>query len=141
MITDNYLLFSDAQSVEGAAGTIASTNVLELNAQEADDGLYADFIIDTSVTSTGAATLAVQIKTSDTISSGALSGTIVTLAQTDAYAKADLTAGSSTIPPIRLPRGLLRYVQVYYVIGGATIAAGAISARLVNRPQTNMGVG
>jgi hypothetical protein len=77
----------------------------------------------------------VQLRTSDTISSGALSGTVTILVDTGAIAIASLTGGilfpSSKIPTIIPIKGCKRYVDVLVTtVGPSTSEVGTITALL-----------
>ena len=127
-LTDALLQLSSAQAV---TATAVSTNVIDLGvARDLGHGsdLYANFSVNTSVTSGGSYTVTFQVVTDD--NSSMSSPTVIS--QSAAVPQADLTAGraiiSIAIPPSALtanPKGE-RYLAAQYTCSGA-LTAGAFS--------------
>lgn len=149
MIIDNRFIFSDAQSVAAAAGTLVSTNVYDnVSAAPAVAGPHGTVRSDplrglknmellvqllTTVTSGGAATLQFRLVQAD---DAALTTNVTVLQETPALALATLVAGYR--PRLRLPAmGLTqRYMGLLYLIGTATTTAGTVHASLVPAVDT-----
>ncbi len=128
MLIDQQNQFSAAQAVT-ATGSTASTNVVDLGVARDIGGAVTDQLmllceVVTPFTSGGSATLQVQVQTSPDNSAWS------TLAQSDAIAVASLVQGYKFLPN-GLPGGTSRYLRLNYVVGTATMTAGAITAGLV----------
>jgi len=155
MILDGFLQFSSAQTIAAVASTIVSTNIIDLGVGLAgnpqipsfaagggarDIGIGDDpamkFLVQISatVTSGGAATLAVALQGAIDNGSGAPAA-FSTWWSSPVYALATLVAGARLfdMDMPRPPDGIAipRYLQLAYTIGAATTTAGAISAFLV----------
>jgi hypothetical protein len=133
MYLDRQNLFSSAQAI--TTGSTASTDIIDLGSSRdigAGEPLEVIVAIDTTFTSGGAGTLDVKLQT-DT-SSGF--GSAVTLASTGATALASLTAGAA-IARWKVPRGVLRYLRLQYVVATADMTAGTITAGIgIGRQDT-----
>lgn len=150
MILDSLLQFDNAVSLAIAAGTQASTNVIDLHmagipvlasGQGARDIGIGDnpalemlCIVTTTFTSAGAGTLSVALQGATDNGSGA-PGSYSTWWTSPAYALATLNAGSQlfnmTVP--RPPDGLAipRFLRLLYTVGAATMTAGNVSSYIV----------
>lgn len=125
MILDAQNTFSDAQAVTASA---ASTNIIDTAASRdigAGEPMELIVICTETVTASGSATVTVQLRT-DTASN---MGSAQVVAQTDAIGKASLTAGTEVFR-IKLPRGLKRYIDLYYSVGTGPLTAGKFTAAL-----------
>lgn len=125
MILDAQNTFSDAQAVTASA---ASTNIIDTAASRdigAGEPMELIVICTETVTAAGAATVQFQLRT-DTASN---MGTAEVIAETPAIGKASLTAGTEVFR-IKLPRGLKRYIDLYYSVGTGPLTAGKFTAAL-----------
>lgn len=155
MILDALLQFDNAASVAIAAGTQASTNVIDFglgtsanpaipsNANGGgardmgigdDPALKLLVQVSTTFTSGGAGTLSVAIQGAPDNGSGA-PGSYTTWWTSPTYALATLVAGARLLDMDfpRPPAGVAvpRFVRLLYTVAGATMTAGAVSAYLV----------
>ncbi len=150
MILDALLQFDNAASLAIAAGTQASTNVIDFggpaipslaNLQGARDmGIGDDpalkmlVLVTTTFTSGGAGTLSVALQGATDNGSGA-PATFNTWWTSPAFALATLNAGSRLFDMDfpRPPDGIAipRFVRLLYTVGVATMTAGNISAFIV----------
>lgn len=150
MMNDIQTLMSDSQSIAAGAGTVVSTNAIDLGAagtpaagyqargtaphdigRSGAKGVQLEVQIDETVTSGGAATVDFQLIMSD---NSDLSAPTV-LQTTGAIAKATLVAGYK--PRLALPVGISkRYLGIQYVIAVAATTAGKVTAGLVADRQT-----
>lgn len=155
MILDALLQFDNAASVAIAAGTQASTNVIDFglgtsanpaipsNANGGgardmgigdDPALKLLVQVSTTFTSGGAGTLSVAIQGAPDNGSGA-PGSYTTWWTSPTYALATLVAGARLLNMDfpRPPAGVAvpRFVRLLYTVAGATMTAGAVSAYLV----------
>ena len=155
MILDALLQFDNAASVAIAAGTQASTNVIDFglgtsanpaipsNANGGgardmgigdDPALKLLVKVSTTFTSGGAGTLSVAIQGAPDNGSGA-PGSYTTWWTSPTYALATLVAGARLLNMDfpRPPAGVAvpRFVRLLYTVGTATMTAGAVSAYLV----------
>lgn len=150
MILDAFLTFDTAVSLAIAAGTQASTNVIDLhmagiptlaNGQGARDigigddpalKLYCQ--VTTTFTSGGAATLSVTLQGATDNGSGAPAAYSSWWAS-PAYALATLNQGSQlfNMDMPRPPDGIAipRFLRLLYTVGAATVTAGNVSAGIV----------
>jgi hypothetical protein len=139
MILDKQLMFSDQQNLAQAAGSYLSTNTVDLGATGStfhgsppDDfgkgspkRLLAE--VTTAFTSGGSGTLQVQVVTAD---DAALTSNLTVQAETPVLALATLVAGYQV--PLNIAAGIKqRYLGLRYIIGTATMTAGAVSAGIV----------
>lgn len=123
MILDEQAIFSDAQAITASA---ASTNVVKVNGDigkgtpvELLVQVMADFATCTSVK------VGIQTDSAEAFSSP------VTLAETAAVAVADLKAGY--VFPIKfLPKGIKKFIRLYYTVAGSNATTGKITAGLVD---------
>lgn len=138
MILDHNLEISDAQSITGATGAIAGTNVIDLSVAGRDvrGDLHLICVVDTTCDSTGeAATLTVTVVDDDneSLSSPA------TLFTTSAIAEASLVAGYQVfdfnLNSIAKGAGQ-RYLGVKYTVGTEAFTAGKVNTYLVVDKQT-----
>lgn len=126
-------LYSEAQAIT-STGNTDSTNTIDQLA--AGDAYVANFLVvrvDTTFTSGGAGTLAVNLVTSDAADFGSGVKTFPIVAAT---ALAGLTTGTN-LHRGRLPLGLLRYRKLVYVVGTAAMTAGKVDAVEVTDVATN----
>lgn len=155
MILDALLQFDNAASLAIAAGTQASTNVIDFglgtsanpaipsNANGGgardmgigdDPALKLLVQVSTTFTSGGAGTLSVAIQGAPDNGSGA-PGSYTTWWTSPTYALATLVAGARLLNMDfpRPPAGVAvpRFVRLLYTVAGATMTAGAVSAYLV----------
>lgn len=155
MILDALLQFDNAASLAIAAGTQASTNVIDFGLgtsanpaipSNANGGGARDMGIgddptlkllvqvSTTFTSGGAGTLSVAIQGAPDNGSGA-PGSYTTWWTSPVYALATLVAGARLLNMDfpRPPAGVAvpRFVRLLYTVAGATMTAGAVSAYLV----------
>lgn len=151
MILDALLQFDNAVSLAIAAGTQASTNVIDLGIASGipssangggarDIGIGDDpamkllVLVTTTFTSAGAATLSVTLQGAVDNASGAPAAFSSWWAS-PAYALAALNAGSQlmNMDMPRPPDGIAipRFLRLLYTVGAATVTAGNISSYLV----------
>lgn len=153
MIIDNRFIFSDAQSIAAAAGTLVSTNAYDnVSAAPTVAGPHGTARSDpfrglenmellvqllTTVTSGGAATVQFQLVQADDVG---LTTNVTVLSETAVLALATLVAGYR--PRLRLPlMGLTqRYLGLRYIIGTATTTAGTVHASLVPAVDTGLAI-
>ena len=139
MILDALLQF-DASGTT-LTTTATSTNVIDLGAPRDlgygdDPSLEIAIFVGTTFTSTAAATLQIQVQGSTDNSN------FTVMAESRAYAIADLTAGTKLFP-IALPaaggaQAIPRYLRLNYVGGVATFTTGKLGAWLVLDRQDSM---
>lgn len=129
MILDKQLEFSNAQAI---TATAPSTNVIDLgpkgprgSSTGVGGHLPIEFTVGTTFTAAGAATLTIQIRTSDAAD---MSGATV-VASSQALALTDLVAGKDVPYYPTLPANMKRYVDLNYVVTTGPMTAGTISAR------------
>ena len=118
MILDNELMFSDAQAITADA---ASTNALDLKAggDAVGQELTIRAVVDTTFETLTRLTIKVQTSTDNSNwSDVVLSPAIVA---------ASLVKGAEVFT-IRVPKGLKRYVRLYYDVTGSNATAGKITA-------------
>lgn len=129
MHIDTQSRFSDAQPLAAAlGGVLVSTNTLDTGAADNDSGhgepgTFIELISAAPLASAGAATVNVEVQTSNAEASG-----YVTVVSTGPKSIAQFNAG---LDPIPLPLGLKRYVRLQYTNGTAASSGGSISAFLV----------
>lgn len=155
MILDSQLQFSSAQNLAQIVGNYVSTNSIDLhlsgipvlaNLQGARDmGIGDDpalkllVQVSTTFTSGGAATLAVNLQGATDNGSG-VANAFTTWWGSPAYALATLVAGARLLD-MDMPRppagvAIPRFLQLQYVVGGATTTAGNVSSYIVlDRPD------
>jgi hypothetical protein len=133
MYMDRQNLFSAAQAI--TTGSAASTDIIDLGSTRdigSGEVLEVIVVIDQTFTSGGAGTLDVKLQTDTAVGFG----TVVTLLSTGATALASLTAGAQ-IARWRVPRGVLRYLRLQYVVATADMTAGTITAGIsIGRQET-----
>lgn len=151
MILDSLLQFDNAVSLAIAAGTQASTNVIDLGIASGipssangggarDIGIGDDpamkllVIVTTTFTSGGAGTLAVALQGAVDNGSGAPAA-FSTWWSSPTYALATLNAGSQlmNMDMPRPPDGIAvpRFLRLLYTVATATMTAGNVSSYLV----------
>lgn len=156
MILDAFQQFDNAVSLAIAAGTQASTNVLDYGISSGiptsangggardmgvgdDPALKLFVVVTTTFTSGGAGTLAVALQGAVDNGSG-VPAAFSTWWTSPAYALATLNAGSRLLD-IDFPRppdgiAVPRFVRLLYTVGAATMTAGNVSAFVVlDRPD------
>jgi len=144
--------FSDNQDISQATGSVASTYVLDLQANDLGMGagtpLYLNVRIGTafaqvSGATDGSCTLVVALcKEEDATIDGSSRVVFQTMAQTEP----NLTAGAWVLQvplPVDIDRDEVddggndgRYIGLYYTIGGATSAVGTVDAWIDHGPQS-----
>lgn len=156
MILDAFQQFDNAVSLAIAAGTQASTNVLDYGISSGiptsangggardmgvgdDPALKLVVIVTTTFTSGGAGTLAVALQGAVDNGSG-VPAAFSTWWTSPTYALATLNAGSRLLDMDfpRPPDGIAvpRFVRLLYTVGTATMTAGNVSAFVVlDRPD------
>lgn len=136
MIIDKENAFSLAQAVTSSA---ASTDYLDLGpfatgADDRDIGQGEDLrlviVVDTTTASTGSSTVTFALQTDDT----STFGSATTLWTSAAIAKATLVAGYK-VADIPIPKGVEKYLRVYYTLATADLTAGAFTAVIVKDSQ------
>lgn len=151
MILDAFLQFDNAVSLAIAAGTQASTNVIDLGITSGiptsangggarDIGIGDDpamkllVQVSTTFTSGGAATLVVALQGAIDNGSGAPAA-FSTWWSSPAYALATLVAGARLydMDMPRPPDGIAvpRFLRLLYTVGAATVTAGNVSSYIV----------
>lgn len=128
MIIDTLNEFSDAQA-ETTVAAHDSTNVIDLGADfNAAIGreLYLNIIVETGVTSGGAATVQFKLITDEDTG---FATSPVTLWDSGAIGKATLVDGY-VVARVRVPKGTKRYLKVTYTIGTDALTAGKFDAFL-----------
>lgn len=133
MIYDVQNLYSDNQSLAESAGTYDSSNVID---KVAAGDIYSDppFVvvkIGTACAGTGAS-LAVNLLTD----SDPAFGRATTIPLVSTTGAANLTAGAE-LAKVRLPLGMKEYSKLQYVISGAALTAGTVTAAIVPQVDTN----
>ena len=122
MLIDNNLILSNAQAV---TSTAVSTNVVDQGA--AADAVarapYVEFLVNTSFTASGSATMQLELQDS------ADNSTFNTVLITEAIPKATLVAGYRR--RFKLPPGVRRYIAANYTVATGPMTAGKIDARIV----------
>jgi hypothetical protein len=137
---DSELIFSSAQAVT-ATGDTASTNVYDTgtpynnaaNAEEAQTGenLWINVLINTTVTSGGAAT--VQAVFQDSPDNSTWTDRLIGAS----FALAASVAGVILLQ-VQPPVGTQRYQRIVYRIGTAVLTAGKFDAYMSNTIQRNV---
>lgn len=136
MILDKENAFSLAQAVTTSA---ASTDYMDLTplASGADDrdigqgeGLRLVITVDETVQSTGSSTVTFALQTDDT----STFGSATTLYTSGAVAKATLVAGYK-VCDVPIPKGVEKYLRVYYTVATADLTEGEFTAVLVKDSQ------
>jgi len=130
MILDLENLFSDQQIV---TVTASSTNVLKLP-KDLAKGNPVPLLLQVTEAFVGATSVAVSIRTSATVSAGALVSPTV-LATTAAIPVASLKAGYK-FPLGHIPQGTLNYVDLLYTVVGTATAGKVTSGIVFNTPGT-----
>ena len=123
MILDNQAIFSDGQSVTASA---ASTNVIKVNGDIAK-GEPVEIFVQVAETFATCTSVKVGIQTDDSENFGSA----VTLEETAAIAVANLVQGY--VFSIKfLPKGIKKFVRLYYTVDGNNATAGKIKAGIVD---------
>lgn len=131
-LIDNALMLSDAQAVTSVGSTDSDKNTpldFEYATPNLGKGskLHVNVIVDTTVASSGSAT--VQVKLQDSPDNSTWSDLLVS----EAYAKAKLTAGFAMFNP-GLPAEHERYLKLVYVVGTSALTAGKFNAWIGPEP-------
>ena len=118
MIIDAKLLFSNKQAV---TATAASTNVIDLGVAGDAVGQELTFhvIVDTAFATLTSLAVSLETSVDNNTFTSVLSG--------PAIARASLTKGAE-IFTVRVPKGLARYVRLYYTVAGSDATAGKVTA-------------
>lgn len=133
MYVDQNLVMSDAQALTAAAASTKSIDFAAALRQVGDgEPLELVVVVKTALlASGGAANLTVALQDSADNSSFA------TVVAGPAVAKASLVAGYELLR-IQLPKGLRRYIQVYYTPDTNDFTSGTIDAFLTTDRQNNV---
>lgn len=149
MILDKSLQFDPSGTA--ITSTAASTNIIDLlNPRDMainGDGPDLQIVVTiiAALLAAGAATLQIQLQAAPDNGSGS-PGSYVTLVQTDAIPKANLTLGQQIkvpLPPVAAaPQfgtnpALPRFYRLNYVVATGPFTAGSIEADLVVNPQSS----
>lgn len=148
MLLDKQNLFSDKQTLAFAAGSVLSTNTIDLGATGTVPGLGGSPISDPGRSEVGlVATITEAVNNATSVKAelvmadnAALSSNLVVLQDTGAIAIASLVPGYqfrfSGLPP-----GInKRYLGMRYTNVGTTPTTGAVTAGIVINKQTNPSV-
>lgn len=123
MLRDAQLLLSDAQAVTTATATASTNSIDTLNPAPADAGIGEEMwvvgVVNTTVTSGGAANVGFKIQTDDNSAFGSPTD-LLTVA---AIAKATLVAGYVFLKA-RLPAGCERYIRALITPDTNDLTAG-----------------
>lgn len=132
MITDKFLRFSNAQAITADA---ASTDYLDSTVAQIGDGDGLRLVVTVGTAFDNLTSLAIKLQSDDnsSFSSASDDATVTVLL-------AALTAGAKVVD-IPLPRGLQRYVRVYYDVTGTAPSAGTVTAQIVQDSDTGPSVG
>lgn len=137
MILDELTEFCDATALNtGAAGSYLIGDVIDTGGDGINtlDDLYLVIVVDTAVTSGGAATVQFAL-CSDAQAAIAVDGSQTTHFATDAIPKATLVAGYE-VCAVELPNGSYeRYLGIVQTTGTAALTAGKVNAFLTNKPR------
>lgn len=133
---DQSTKLSTAQAVT-TVGDTASTNAYDNGSAHSSDismtgeNLWINAVVDTSVTSGGAATVQAVLQDSadGTAFADVVAGPVLALA--------DLKAGA-TLLQIQPPTGMRRYFRVAWRVGTAALTAGKFTAYVSNTIQRNI---
>jgi hypothetical protein len=147
MILSNESLLSDKQAITGGAGTIASTNYIDLGEAGTphgakgplvrDIGKGGDVPFEAIVTTAFAGTGTVQAAI--IVDNDVAFGSPKTVITTVAFAIADLVEGKNLFANLHLPEGIdERYMRVNYIKAGGTISAGNVTCGVSGGRQTNI---
>ena len=153
-IFDAMFEFSDEQDISMAQGSVASTNVIDL--QNNDLGMGAgepvylnvqiglEAVAQVNGATNGSCTLVVALCSDE---DATIDGSSKVIYQTMAHTEPNLTAGEYVIQmplPVQIDKDLVndggndgRYIGLYYTIGGATSAVGTVNAWLDHGPQSD----
>lgn len=123
MILDEQALFSDEQAVTASA---ASTNVIKVNG-DIGKGEPVEILAQVVAAFATCTSVKVGVQTDDAENFS----NAVTLAETGAIAVANLVAGYKF--PIKfLPKGIKKYLRLYYTVAGSNATTGKITAGIVD---------
>lgn len=130
MITDAQLRFSNAQDLATpAAGTIKSTNVVDLLAANRNVGRGQPMRLIVTVDETFVGGTSINVQMTDDDNSAMASAAV--LAQTGPIALANIPAAGGVLMDIPLPDNDQQYLGVQYVTVG-DFTAGKVSAHIVS---------
>jgi hypothetical protein len=133
MYVDNNLVMSDAQAVTASTASTKSidcaTALRDIGGGEAVELVV---VITTTVAATGGAST-----TTFSLQDSSDNSSFSTVTSSADISKASLTAGTEVLR-IHLPRGLRRYIQVYYTVSTNNWTSGAVSAFLTIDRQSNL---
>ena len=128
MILDHNLILSEAQAITDDA---YSTNYWNKGAAgNLGKDAWLVFRVTEAFVSAGGATLQIELRTSAGLTGSDLNSSYVKLLLSKVLAVADLTV-DTIVWKVRLPKGLLQYVQAYYEVATSTFSAGKITAAIV----------
>ena len=134
---------SDAQDISQAAGTVASTDIIDFTQADLEMGAGSPYWLNVRIedaydSSGGAATLVVAL-CHDTVAPVDSSSTVIY--QTRALTETELVAGA-WILRMPLPNNVDdgRIVGLLYTIAGETSTAGTVNAWIDNGPQSSYDV-
>lgn len=133
MILDKSLELSTAQTVTGSA---ASTNIIDLGQSRdigAGEPLQLVISVVETATAAGAATVTFEVQT-DTVATFASPTTLIRSAE---ISKDALTQGASPFQ-VAVPRGVERYLRLFYTVGTGPLTAGRFTATIAHTRQDNV---
>ena len=126
---DNQLVFSDGQT-PATTSTTASTNQIDTrNLKNQENGLndlYLVVDVDTAGTTVGAGTFTIALRSS---AASGMSGPVVAAS----FASISLAAAKAVVV-CKVPRGVLRYLDVLYTAAGTVTTSPVITAYLTATP-------
>lgn len=126
MILDKANIFSDGQAI---TQTIVSNQVLDLGPGDLGPSEGASLFVNINPPFSGAGTLAVELKTADSLTDDRTNlSTVATTVAIYPLTNEILTDGG-TVLAARVPHGLKRYSALNYVVTG-TLADGQVTAGL-----------
>jgi hypothetical protein len=133
MIFDQETMYSDVQALTNSAGTYDSTNTIDAGA---DGDTYTNpmfLFVKLGAAAVGSgASMAINLLTDDDVAFGSPK----TIPLITATAVASLTKNAVLVKE-RLPLGIQRYSKLQYIISGAALTAGTVTAAIVPEVPTN----
>lgn len=129
MITDDFLLFANAQASVRAAGNYTSTNVLDLGSKrDIGSGEKLEIFINVDVSFAGGTSVEFQVVTAD---DAGISTNVTVRGSTGAIPLASLIAGFSTYLDVPNVAGTGQRYMAIRAVGVGTFTLGSFSARIV----------
>jgi hypothetical protein len=129
MITDDFLLFSNAQASVRAAGNYTSTNVLDLGSKrDIGSGEKLEFLVTVDIAFAGGTSVEFQIITAD---DAAMSTNVTVIGSTGAIPEAKLVVGYMNYFDVPNVAGNGQRYMALRAVGVGTHTLGSFSARIV----------